>query len=348
MNKNLESGNVESVLNEEMSCLVDWLSFTIQDTQKYSVENIISDLLKIDKDKFTDLKKGHHGYLSQKAYDNIRIYSNGLEGMGIHVQMSGSGCRLFEGTYPGTWKDFFREIKNYGGKPSRLDMAIDDKKGYLDLDLMIEKLNKREIVTKFTKYRKISDGDFDYAKEGKTLYLGSMKSDIFFRIYDKSYEQMQKGMDSTKNEFEKNAFYEVGMNSHWVRFELQMRNEIACNMFEQIVNSECENLFTYVAGVIKDKVRFVDPNPNDENKWRWEESLFWKKFMKGVEKLKISKRPKKKTLEEVMNHFEKQWAPTMATIFTFYEGDYSELTRMIYQGKERMKSKHYNLLNSCK
>ncbi|MEI6119459.1 MAG: replication initiation factor domain-containing protein, partial [bacterium] len=292
-----------------------------------------------------DCKKGHHGYKSQKAYDNIRIYSDGNTGMGIHVQMSGSGCRLFEETYKGTWKDFLLSIND--ANISRIDLAIDEKQGLLDLEKMAEKIKNKEVVTQFRSWTETNSGTFEFKNIGKTLYLGSVTSDIRFRIYDKAYETAHKWlMTLDENEIPRRELMRWSEENHWVRFELQFRDDLAQQIVSKIIENNDDNFFPLVAGVIKDKIRFVEPSESDINNRRWVESDFWLTFLEGVEKLKISVKPKKKDITDSLNHFEKQYAPTLATIFTYFEGDLDSILSIIYRGKKRMKSKHYELLNS--
>jgi len=338
--------SLKTLENEKMSCLVDWLSFTIQDNFKNTIDSIITDILKIDKDKFIELKTGHYGYKSQRAYDQIRIFSDGHHGMGIHIQMSGSGCRLFEKEYPGTWRDFLISIQ--GANISRLDLAIDEKDGLLDLDLMITKARSRECVSKFRFFDYRCSWMTEFKNEGSTLCCGSNTSDIKFRIYDKAFEQAIK-MECNVSEKSglKGKSMQWASENKWIRFEIQFRNEMALQMCNTLISSSDSEFFTSTAGIIKDKLRFVEPSESDTNKRRWDESLFWSKFLEGVEKLKLSRKPTKKTLEESLSHFEKQYAPSLAMYFTYFGGDIDKILKIISNGQERMSIRHYEMLNSC-
>lgn len=331
--------------NKEMSCIVDWLSFTILDTSKYTIDNIITDILQLDKKTFIKLDKGQHGYLSQIAYDNIRIFSDGLEGMGIHVQMSGSGCRVYEHETKGNWMQLFKYIKNFN--VTRLDLAIDDKQEYLNMDILIQKTENREIVTQFRKYNIHKSGRFEDTFDGKTLYIGSSTSDIRIRIYDKTYEQCIKLLQNAKNDIEKSIIKNQLLTQHWIRCELQFRDELAKSMLNLLCEKTQEEYFEYIAGVLKDKIRYVDPS-NDSNRRRWKESDFWIAFLEGIKKIKIGLCKKIKTFIDTLNHFEKQYAPTLATIFTFFEGDLEKIIEIIQRGKARMKKRHFMSINVTK
>jgi len=338
--------SLEVLENEKMSCLVDWLSFTIQDTLKNNVDSIITDILKIDKDKFVELKTGHYGYKSQRAYDQIRIYSDGRHGMGIHIQMSGSGCRLFEKEYPGTWKEFLISIQ--GANISRLDLAIDEKDGLLDLELMINKARKREIISKFRYFDYRCSWMTEFDNEGLTLYCGSNTSDIKFRIYDKAFEQAVKiESNISEKSFLKGYGMKFASENKWIRFEIQFRNEMALQMYNTIISSTETDFFGVTAGIIKDKLRFIEQSESDTNKRRWEESLFWTKFLEGVERLKLSRNPSKKTLEESLGHFKKQYAPSLAMYLIYFGGNIDEIIKIATEGRERLSNKHYEMLNSC-
>jgi len=66
-----------------------------------------------------------------------RIYYDGREEMGCHVEMSGQGCRQYEANFTDSpWKDLFGVVLSEGGKFSRLDLAIDNVDGVLSLELV--------------------------------------------------------------------------------------------------------------------------------------------------------------------------------------------------------------------
>ena len=78
-----------------------------------------------------------------------------------------------------------------GGVMKRIDLAINDHTGILDIPELAEKCRKREYIGKSRSYKYYQSGELIKHREddreymGRTLYLGSLKSDVYFCIYEK-------------------------------------------------------------------------------------------------------------------------------------------------------------------
>ena len=99
----------------ENSYLFDWLSFTVpvRNFNDLTVRSVRSFLKELGLDfNFDTREKGAYGYTNSLSYANaINVLYNDLESlvtnsedrlkqaldMGIHVEMTGQGCRYFEG-----------------------------------------------------------------------------------------------------------------------------------------------------------------------------------------------------------------------------------------------------------
>ncbi len=68
----------------------------------------------------------------------------------------------------------------------RVDLAVNDLVGMLDIPLLISKCRKEECVSVFRSFRAFRSGGLvsrqeqDSAHMGATLYIGSMQSDLYF------------------------------------------------------------------------------------------------------------------------------------------------------------------------
>lgn len=307
-------------ISEDLICLFDWLSFTIK--KNISIDIIISDFLKMNSDDFIELDRGNYGYKRQVANGNVRIYFEGKEDMGIHVQLSGQGCRQIEESLQGDWLTLFKKIIDVEGTFTRLDLAVDDFIGLLDIEKIQKKTKRKEYVSRFTNWEIRTSCKNDSDKYGKSVYFGSAKSDIRLRFYDKAAEQ----------ELE---------NLHWVRTELQLRNERANVAIQLYLTGK--SIGEIVAGVLKNYIRFVNPS-SDSNKWRWKTSKFWDEFIAGAEKLKLTMGQKKKTLDDVCAWINKTVSPSLALIVMASEGDLSVIEKMIIEGRKRLRPKHLAML----
>ena len=111
------------------------------------------------------------------------------------------GCRQFESyllAQQRSWYDFLMDALVDGGVMKRIDLSINDHTGLLDIPELAEKCRKREYIGKSRSYKFYQSGELIKHREddreymGRTLYLGSLKSDVYFCIYEKDYEQYVK------------------------------------------------------------------------------------------------------------------------------------------------------------
>ncbi len=290
-------------INEKVSVLeaiIDWVSVTF----KYvTVEKIIKNVLKLDKSLFIKLNNGKNGYGKQYVFGNISI-QYGDERYDIHLMLNGAGCRQLDfylKFQEREWKDFFQECLDLAGSFTRVDLALDDRKTYFTIKELDKKIDNGELVSRFRKSntehsKNVSDG----SNRGMTLYIGSKKSDIFVRMYEKNYEQADKL---------KVFVEEIGP---WNRYEIEMRddyaNECAMNL------SEISDISWVVKSIFVNYVRFVVKDEKNSNRSRWKIWSKWHEFIKDAGKLKLYVKPEAKTFEDTINWLEKQVSTSLSTI----------------------------------
>lgn len=258
----MKNDEVKTTQKQENIIIYDWVSFT---TKIHSLSQVI-EMLGMEKISFDEIY-GFHGYQSRKYFEGVSIHFNGQENMGIWVEMSGQGCRAFEtygnGDYDYLFDMILSEPKDM--KITRLDIAYDDHNGIFDIKKLKKESEAENFISKF-------DGGAIYQPikkdTGITIEHGSKASNIFIRIYDKAKEKA------------------LTDGSHWIRFEIQLRDENA-DSFIRLLDS-IGNKFL---GVVNNYLRYVKPTGNDSNKRRWETALYWKKFIGSAEKIKLYQKP---------------------------------------------------------
>ena len=243
------------------SILFDWFSFT---TKSYDFCSIV-EFLGLGSLNWTE-GAGARGYKKRYYYDGISIHYDGIN-EGIWVEMSGQGCRVFE-TYSKTC-DFNRLIRLILDNLddfhlTRIDVAYDDFEGLLKVKKIYKNYMDMNVVTKF-RTGSIQINPFNH--EDVTFYFGSQKSDILFRIYNKKIERGAEDLE------------------HWVRFEMQLRNDNALAFIQNY------SLLNYDVGVcflavVNNYLRFVCPG-SDTNKSRWDIASWWRKFITNAEKISL-------------------------------------------------------------
>ena len=175
---------MESNINENV-ILFDWLSFT---SKKHTPEQLI-EALGLSHCPFALLDKGLNGYKSRLYYDHISICYDGNDDMGVNVTMSGQGCRVFEehSTLKNPWFDIFHFIFKNNLNIARLDVAYDDHTGVLDIKRVCSDVYNHLYISPFRTHQVTSS--FSHDIEGLSAVIGSMKSMLLVRIYDKAAER---------------------------------------------------------------------------------------------------------------------------------------------------------------
>lgn len=197
---------------------------------------------------------GAKGYKHRDYYDGVNInYEHDDIDKFLWVELSGQGCRVFETFGNGDYNKLFDWILNTDGvQITRLDIAFDDREELLFLNDVATALNDGDYCTHFQSWEITKDNN-----NGCTIYIGSKKSKLFFRLYDKAIER---------------GYYDRSCG-HWVRVEAQLRHEKAQAWIEQGLKPE------NIINVLSDLIRFTDEYDYDSHKNRRQNAVWWDKFI---------------------------------------------------------------------
>ena len=314
---------VQITIPQENRSLIDWASFTFKLDDPQEVAHIIG----LDPAIFSDLPFGFSGYRKSLKLGNISIYFDGREDMGCHVEMTGQGCRLYEGHFSeNPWQQLFQTILAANAKFTRLDLAIDNVDGTLTLKKINNAIQDHDnlIRTQFGEWRRIQKGSFDKGKQitGDTIYLGSSKSHIQFRIYDKAQES--------------------GVEGHWIRFELQLRDKRAHEAAKLFAAGE--PVGTLTTGIINNYFSII--NNDDSNKSRCSLQPWWAEWLQSTEKIRLTTAQAIRLVSDTMVFIKRQYAPSLAMINKHLGNSpfKSFVQEILVDGKERMSAKHEKIL----
>ena len=322
-----------------LTAVFDWLEFTVFGL---SLKDTFNTILKLPFEDFISLEKGRYGYQNQLKWSNGNLFvmysaindntSDEISiksTMGIHVLLTGTGCRHYEGLdsiLELLKRIYSLEKVNF----SRLDMAIDDFTSRL---ISYDRVHKAALAGNFTSRwtkwdeitsRETATGNF----LGRTMYFGSQTSNIFCRIYDKTLERRAK---KTKE-----------IPKKWTRLEIIYRKERAKKVVDHLMSGL--SLGEVLRGTLRHYLRFLKPT-TDRNKARWPTTAWWSKLLAGVEAIKLTTQKDPKSIEEMANWVDRQIAPTMAAIVEAQEGDLGWLRSILIKGSQRLSQKHKDAIN---
>lgn len=205
---------------------------------------------------------GSHGFAYRLYYECISIHHCRDDGV-VWLEMTGQGCRAFETYGTGDYESLFQLVQDNPGdmKITRLDVAFDDHNGLLDIKQLCEDTRNALFVSRFNEWQVIE------GSKGCSVTHGSMKSEIFLRIYDKAAE---RGLDD---------------GSHWIRVELQLRRDRAMQFAQ-----EKGDIGSRFCGVLLNYVRYVE-ECDDSNKWRWPLRSYWANLVSSASSVSLYVKP---------------------------------------------------------
>ncbi|MCO7128361.1 replication initiation factor domain-containing protein [Sporolactobacillus shoreicorticis] len=284
-----------------LEMLFDYVRIRFPTTDvKHVIEEIL--LLKINYMLHEDY--GLYSYTEHYALGDIFVMVSPDEQKGVLLELKGRGCRQFEGfllAQHRSWFDFFRVVIGEGGIFKRLDLAINDKAGILNIPQLTEKCRHEECISVFRSFKSYRSGELIRREEkeamGHTLYIGSLKSEIYFCLYEKDYEQYVKNDIPIEEAEVKN------------RFEIRLKNERAYHAILDLMAYQDAERTAF--SIINRYLRFVDQVKNKRRSaWPINESWAW--FMgKKREKLKLTTQPEPYSFDRTLSWLQRQVAPTL-------------------------------------
>lgn len=247
-------------------------------------------------------KTGAQGYrMRHITIAGIVILSEGQAEMGVHVTVSGSVCQHIEDIV-----GLIKTVKEAGAKFTRVDLAIDDCDGALDLPQMVAKCRAGECSSKLKTFLVMEGGKIkDGTPTGLTLYIGKRVSDFMCRAYDKRLESIyEKHIDAAL------------IPSHWIRVEMECKGAAANNAAARLLDSGLTMAVLSVA-ILKNYINFKD-RTTDDNKSRWPVCDWWQAFVDGAERLSISRQIIPSDLDKRMTWFKRQCSKPVAMLLKSY------------------------------
>ncbi len=278
-----------ALLESQNNCfLIDWLTFVCHGETVDYLKSILG--LSGDDIPWQISESFLNGYPVQCFWNGITI-SYGADDpnyykdpnkvrhdMGICVNLSGTGCRAFESHGHGNWIRLFtylfrdtdfiarehHSLKSYN--ITRLDLAYDDHTGILDMQQLEHDIRYRYYVSRAKHAEAHWSDNLKEDIQGLTLEIGSKKSDVLIRIYDKAAERGHKD------------------GRHWIRVETQLRKERAHEACRMLLS--CKHVGKLVSGILRNYLTFRTPS-SDSNKSRWPIAPYWDKVLLDMDRISL-------------------------------------------------------------
>jgi len=169
----------------------------------------------------------------------------------------------------------------------------------------------------------------DKAGMGYTLYIGSLKSEVYFCVYEKSYEQYIKLGIPIEEAPIKN------------RFEIRLKNERAYYAVRDLLTYYDAERTAF--SIINRYVRFVDKEA-DKKRSDWKLSVRWAWFIgENREPLKLTTKPEPYTLDRTLRWIQRQVDPTLKMLETITAKTGIDYLKEIRKST-KLTEKHYKII----
>lgn len=269
------------------------------------VKHIVEDILKIRLDVMIHEDFGFYSYSEHYVLGDVFVLTSPDEEKGTLLELKGKGCRQMESyllAQHRSWYDFLMDALLEGGVMKRLDLAINDMTGILDIPELTEKCNHEECISVFRSFKSYRSGELVKSKEqdrygmGNTLYVGSLKSEVYFCIYEKDYEQYVK--------------YEIPLEDTKIknRFEIRLKNERSYYAVRDLLTYHDAERTAF--DIINRYMRFADKEV-EKRRSEWKTNERWAYFIGSDRgRLKLTTKPEPYTLTRTLNWISRQVAPT--------------------------------------
>lgn len=302
------------------------------------IQHVIKDILKLNIDYMLHEDYGHYKYTEHYYLGDVFVYTSQDEEKGTLLELKGKGCRQFESyllAQERSWYDFLMDALVEGGVMKRLDLAINDRAGILDIPDLTAKCNREECVSLFRSFKSYASGELvkhneqDKAGMGHTLYIGSLKSEVYFCCYEKNYEQYAKLGIPTSEAPIKN------------RFEIRLKDERAYYAVRELLTHYDAEQTAF--SIINHYIRFVDREP-EKRKTDWKLNDRWAWFIgKDRPPIKLTTDPEPYTLERTLGWISRQVAPTLKMLKKIDAGNSTSYLKEI-EDNAKLTEKHLQII----
>lgn len=251
----------------------------------------------------------------------VQVFWEGCtEEMGVHVQVSGEGCRLLEAQEGFTgWPEQFAEWLEQGASFTRVDIALDDTSGTITMDTVRDALIHRDYTsTSRTGWREMHDHLPD--RTCSTIYVGKRSGATMMRCYDKGM-QLKQGRS-------------------WLRFEFEYQAKRAQAIAETLAKEGWDR----AVGAVRAFIEFKDPDHDTSDRSRRRAASWWGALVVASKHRLAVVQEACTSLVKLWAHVQKQWKRTAYVLLEAHGGDISWFLDLAEKGRKDLGDRHRHLL----
>ena len=313
------------------TCVLGWFRFTVPDSTADEVMSRIGGEWIKDKKGFLGYRQG---WLSRGPGGGLGRIGTGASWAPREVHVDLSQELISDWTYQkfhevATW--VFEQKGHFG----RIDVALDDRNGVIDVDRIYASVKAGNCVSHFRQSRLISGLDVGSGLDtGQTLCMGSRQSDTYLRIYDKAAEQRSK---------------DKVVEGTWIRWEMEWKSERADAVGMALSGLDQDSFQKYIVGVFRSALDFRDCTRADDPKDRYYAPLldWWKVLTEGMQRARLEIAKSVKKIEDVKRWAERSLAPMLGLLCAHPEAGERWLINRIVEGVERWRPEQMTLLGGA-
>lgn len=325
-----------------LSLLFDWVQATIFPLEEnYDIYSIFFRLFGITRDKVLfNAYSPHFGYDYCYSFRHLMIFgSDSRKDMGVHIYLTGTGCRDLEDLGI-SYDDFFNKIISMNGHFTRIDLSFDDFTGkYFPLKKINNCIKANEVICKFRSSIQFTKDDLISVDNiGHTIWFGSRSSNVQFVFYDKLKERKCNDVEI------------IDEIKYWNRFEMRFKNDYAFEIVYNFLNLKDFN--SYIFALINNYISFRITNNNDSNRRRWQYQKWWNDFLCTSDKVRFQTRPIEYDITKKNNWLMKSVSYSSFCVLLSDIKDFTSdtmlsayLYKLFKKGSENLSEKHLELIN---
>ncbi|MBK0041636.1 MULTISPECIES: replication initiation factor domain-containing protein [unclassified Leuconostoc] len=300
-------------LAESIEVQFDWVSLTFPDLTS---KQVIADVLRLQENLFLERPTSQNFYTREMAFAGEKnIYIQDFspvknpetqamdQKFGTTLYLTGKGTRLFEKALleqSMNWHDFFAKARLYRGHLTRLDIAINDKWGLLNMNDLVKAVQEKRFWSKSKSYA--VHGNVD---DGWTVDFG--KSPFVIRAYDKHKEQANKGYDTdvkTRVELELHQDKAEYVLDEWLNNDKKLVDITFDILYSYLWFTNCK---------IEDQ-QLKSDTVRDEIEATVEPMPAWSLLTALGKKMKFVREPKKQSVERIEKWILQSVVPSLAVL----------------------------------